>query len=254
MEKKITYKQLQQVAKWLYNEESTENENSVREVLDELSKLYNIRYNHDHPVAEAAPRMRHAGLKIPTMAAIAGKEAAQEIMQIARTTKQAKPQEPVLLPFKMEEDKWKLDSVDVINAIAHVAYTSAMPLSSSKAQMILYTLYAKRLVSGKRLDIEHPQAWKHGPIFPRAYSKGRIADHDACRQSYNAISEHDPQTANDISSATLAILFTPSKDLREAHMGEGSPYAKTLKQNQNKLGIVIPDEDITKQYNRYATA
>ena len=93
---------------------------------------------------------------------------------------------------KVAEDS-RLDSVLLINAIAWVGVSSGYPLSQSKAQMILYCLYGSRLGAGEeRLPIEHPQMWKYGPVFPRAFKRGSLEDRAVCERSFMELLERTP--------------------------------------------------------------
>ncbi len=144
-----------------------------------------------------------------------------------------------------------LDSVLLINSIAHVGATAGYPLTQSRAQIILYCLYGTRLASGKgRLEIEHPQMWKYGPVFPRAYKRGCIEDAGACAESYRELMETRPALLTVLSTKTQAMMATPMADLNAVHKGAQSPYGKLLSKYPEKWGTQIPDEAIAEFFRK----
>lgn len=123
--------------------------------------------------------------------------------------------------------------------------TSGYPLMQSKAQLILYCLYGARLGAGlDRLPIEHPQMWKYGPVFPRAFKKSSIEDRAACEESYLALLEGEPVLMGALTAKTEAMMSTPMADLNAVHKSAQSPYGKTKARFPEKWGVQIPDEDI----------
>ncbi len=137
-----------------------------------------------------------------------------------------------------------LDSSLLVEAIAHVARTAGTELSKSRTQLILYCLYGCALGADKRLHIEHPQMWKYGPVFPRAYKSAKISQTDDCRKSWEKLLDIDLELAATLRAKTHAMMNTATTDLEAVHMGPRSPYGKLLKRNPDKWGIRIPDEDI----------
>lgn len=139
----------------------------------------------------------------------------------------------------------RLDSVLLINSIAHVGALAGYPLTQSKAQIILYCLYGARLGAGEdRLPIEHPQVWKYGPVFPRAYKRGSIEDRGACEGSYQELLEKEPTILTALSTKTQSMMATPMADLNAVHKSAQSPYGRTKARFPEKWGVQIPDEEI----------
>lgn len=139
----------------------------------------------------------------------------------------------------------RLDSVELINAIAYVAALAGYPLTQSKAQLILYCLYGSRLGVGKeRLPIEHPQVWRYGPVFPRAYKRGTLEDQAACEDSYMELIKSEPALAADLLAKTHSMMATPMADLNAVHKSAQSPYGRTKARYPEKWGVQIPDEEI----------
>lgn len=138
-----------------------------------------------------------------------------------------------------------LDSVLLINSIAHVGAAAGYPLTQSKAQIILYCLYGARLGAGEeRLPIEHPQVWKYGPVFPRAYKRGQIEDRGACEDAYHLLMESEPALLTALSTKTQSMMATPMADLNAVHKSAQSPYGRTRARFPEKWGTQIPDEEI----------
>ena len=139
----------------------------------------------------------------------------------------------------------RLDSVLLINAIAFVGACSGFPPTRSKAQLILYCLYGERLGAGlERLPIEHPQLWKYGPVFPRAYKRGSVEDREACEASFLELREREPALVTDLSAKTRSMMATPMADLCAVHKSARSPWGRTKTLFSEKWGVQIPDEEI----------
>lgn len=139
----------------------------------------------------------------------------------------------------------RLDSALLINAIACVGAAGGYPLTQSKAQLILFCLYGERLGAGlERLPIEHPQMWKYGPVFPRAYKRGAIEDRAACEASYLELQESEPALLTDLSAKTRSMMATPMADLCAVHKSARSPWGRTKAQFPEKWGTQIPDGEI----------
>jgi len=145
------------------------------------------------------------------------------------------------------------DSVVLINAIAHVGASAGFPLTQSKAQLILYCLYGSRLGAGKeRIPIEHPQMWRYGPVFPRAYKRGALDDGVACGEAFQLLLESDPVLLAAITRKTHSMMGTPMADLNAVHKGPESPYGITRARFPEKWGTQIPDEEIAEFFRRRA--
>ena len=139
----------------------------------------------------------------------------------------------------------RIDSVQLINAIAYVAGLAGYPLTQSKAQLILYCLYGSYLgAMEERLPIEHPQVWRYGPVFPRAYKKGSLEDRAACEEAYCELMESEPELVKQLSAKTLSMMATPMADLNMVHKSARSPYGRTKARCPEKWGVQIPDEEI----------
>ena len=145
----------------------------------------------------------------------------------------------------------RLDSVLLINAIAFVGACSGFPLTRSKAQLILFCLYGERLGAGlERLPIEHPQMWKYGPVFPRAYKRGTVEDRAACEASFLELQEREPALVMDLSAKTRSMMATPMADLCAVHKSARSPWGRTKTRYPEKWGVQIPDEEIAEFFRK----
>jgi len=149
------------------------------------------------------------------------------------------------------EQESRLDSVLLINSIAHVSAAAGYPVTQSRAQIILYCLYGTRLGAGKeRLEIEHPQMWRYGPVFPRAFKKGSIGDQIACEESYRELMAREPALLTALSIKTRAMMATPMADLNAVHKGPRSPFGRMLARYPDQWGTRIPDEDIADYFRK----
>lgn len=271
----ISCEQFQQALAWLGGEPSTLGEKEVLGMLRTLTEAFraNCRVLRDGPV----PLFRGLVSRPSPLSISAIMEETQRRLESSREPdRKAEAEEapsealralladdddevvptirskPVSTPS--EEPKVEsrtLDSVLLINSIAHVGVTAGYPITQSRAQIILYCLYGTRLASGQgRLEIEHPQMWKYGPVFPRAYKRGALEDRSACAQAYRELLEREPDLVGPLSTKTQAMMATPMADLNAVHKGAQSPYGKILSQNPDKWGTLIPDEVIAEFFRR----
>ena len=100
-----------------------------------------------------------------------------------------------------------------------------------------------RVAEESRLAIEHPQMWKYGPVFPRAYKRGSIEDLSVCAESYHQLMEKEPAQLTRLSTKTQAMMATSMADLNAVHKGARSPYGKMVAKYPDKWGVQIPDEE-----------
>lgn len=277
----ITPERFQQALAWMNGQASTLGEQEVLQMLRSLTgrfqenckalrpgpvaRFRNLRLT-PHPlsltaiIAEAEARMeKEPGEETPVRTD--ENPFLKELLEETGEEKEASdPAAPpaVLTPEQTVMEKVaaesRLDSVLLINAIAYVGVTSGYPLTQSKAQLILYCLYGARLGAGlDRLPIEHPQMWKYGPVFPRAYKRGAIEDRGACESSYQELLESEPVLMGALTAKTEAMMATPMADLNAVHKSAQSPYGKTKARFPEKWGVQIPDEDIA-EFFRMKTA
>ncbi len=260
----ISCEQFRQALAWLNGQSSTLGEREVLTMLRSLTEAFreNCRMLRPGPI----PRFRGLTLiqnPLSISALLAEQQEAERVElptvetgktePVPEAPQEIIPAQPVIPeekePAKPEEER--LDSVLLINAIAHVGATAGYPLTQSRAQIILYCLYGTALASGRgRLAIEHPQAWKYGPVFPRAYKRGSISDRGACAESYHELLEREPSLVGPLSTKTQSMMATPMADLNAVHKGAQSPYGRVLSQNPEKWGTPIPDEAIAEFFRR----
>lgn len=270
----ITPERFQQALAWMNGKPSTLGEKEVLQLLRSLTGRFqencrtlrpgpvavfrNLRLR-PHPLSMAAI-MQETGERLEKEKAEAEEAAKAEAGQgenpylkdllSKEDTPEDAPKEPSVEPTpeqavmeKVAEEN-RLDSVLLINAIAYIAGMAGCPLTRSKAQIILYCLYGAHLAAGERLPMEHPQVWKYGPVFPRAFKRGDPEDRAACEAAYGELLQRAPALLVEISTRTQAMMGTPMADLNAVHKGERSPYGKTRARYPEKWGMPIPDEEI----------
>ena len=263
----ITPERFQQALAWMNGQASTLGEKEVLQMLRSLTARFqeNCRALRPGPVALfRGVTLRPHPLSLSAIVAEADKAEKKpsvvaeenpylrELMEddvpegatpVAKTSSvELTPEQAVMEKVAQES---RLDSVVLINAIAYVAALAGYPLTQSKAQLILYCLYGSRLGAGKeRLPIEHPQVWRYGPVFPRAYKRGALEDQAACEDSYMELIKSEPALAADLLAKTHSMMATPMADLNAVHKSAQSPYGKTKARYPEKWGVQIPDEEI----------
>lgn len=147
----------------------------------------------------------------------------------------------------MEQETYKYNSVIVAKMIATMANERHLTVNITKVQKLLYIAYGTYLaVKDERLTNEHPQAWPYGPVFPTTRNRLLKAD-------LYAISVNDPALAeirqDEDMSALLDLVFDnfgqwTASQLSEWSHGDGSPWQKTVSNDDFKWGERIPDEYI----------
>ena len=244
----ITNDQFQQAIAWINGQASTLGEKEVLQMLRTVTDAFraNCRRLREGPV----PRFRGITASPLSLSAIMAEAGIEAPPPVESTPDPQEAEQPAVLTPEAEvmhevQECSKLDSVLLLNAIAYVGAIAGFPVTQSRAQIILYCFYGSRLGAGKeRLGIEHPQMWKYGPVFPRAFKRSSIEDRGLCEESYNALMEKDTALMASLSAKTQAMMATPMADLNAVHRGAGSPYAHVLSQFPDKWGTQIPDEEI----------
>lgn len=247
----ITNEEIQQALAWLNGQASTLGEKEVLLMLRTLTDAF--RENCQRLRSGPIPRFR--SLRHLPKSVLALPEGGEEDgsdgppFEVANTEDGTPTPEAAVM--REVENCSALDSVSLVNAIAYVGAMAGYPVTQSRAQIILYCFYGSRLGAGKeRLGIEHPQMWKYGPVFPRAFKRSSIGDRILCEESYKALMEKDTALMASLSAKTQAMMATPMADLNAVHRGEGSPYAHVLSQYPEKWGTQIPDEEIAEFFRQ----
>ena len=246
----ITPERFSEALKWINGAQSDIAEKEVREMIDSMAVGYRRRYREIYPFG-SRPHLQSTMTNLPTIENICGPEAAELFRKTMQESRERAEKERMEAESARKAALAKLDSVEMINSISHVARRVGQPMTSSRAQIILYCIYGSHLAhTGSRLDIEHPQAWKYGPVFPRAYKKGTLDDGNACAESFEVLNEKSPEVASLLSCKTSAMLTTPMVDLNACHKGKSSPYGKTISKNPDHWGIQIEDGLILDFFSR----
>lgn len=157
------------------------------------------------------------------------------------------------LPEEIKEvvkEDLPMDSIMLIDTIFYLSSLRQVRISMSKAQIILYCVYGTYLVTrGERLEIERPQAWKYGPVFPAAFRKSHMNDPDECVCAAAILMKVAPELYDLVKAKTNAMVNTQNYDLDVAHKNPKSPYAVTMKKNHNVMGRPIEDNLIKEYFN-----
>ena len=259
----VTSERMEGVLRWLNGQDTQIQENEVRMAINDLIVLFRNKCRELHPLGHL-PRLRPLANHPLSMAALLGEEMLPKAEKEAarKDTDAPSSREDTEAPIEdsegancergkegMEKEsspaaRPAYDSILLVNAISYIAMTAGYRLSMSKAQLILWCLYGSCLASGSPLEIEQPQVWRYGPVFPAAYRKGRIHDRDVCEAAWKGLDEGAPEIAGLLKSKTHSMMGTPMKDLEAVHKGPRSPYGKMTRKEPDKWGMRIPDEDI----------
>lgn len=257
----VSNETFQQAICWINGEESDLHEKDVRELIMTLSNGFRSAFRRMHPDGPV-PRLRTYMPNPLSLSSLMGEAVGRQpkeaevktpVQAVEREERPEPPREEAVPPPAAVPDVEKgqepaaLDSVALVNAIGYVSMRSGVQMTQSRAQIILYCLYGSRLGAGKeRLGIEHPQMWKYGPVFPRAYKRSSLGDFRTCETSYRELAERFPDVLTRLEAKTSSMMNTAMCDLSAVHKGERSPYGRLLRRNPSRWGLQIPDEDIAK--------
>jgi len=138
-------------------------------------------------------------------------------------------------------------------------------LTNLKLQKLLYFAYGVNLsLFDKKLFTSPIQAWKLGPVVPCVYQEFRICLKNPIgigeravlfKNDYTGESELptiDEDEADLVKSLSIACAAYGQKkawDLVDISHGEKSAWKKHY--NENKKGVIIPDEDIKAEFENY---
>ena len=190
--------------------------------------------------------------------------AAQEASHPAETPKPKAPDQPkhltgTELPITNEEGfvELKIDSVTIARAIAY-AYTliddetrRGRALSMNLMQITLYIVYGFYLAQRKtRLVSEHPQVWKFGPVFPRVYNKSEESLTPK-QENYEWLEKEEPALASFLQQTLKRCIDNGVSNTISFHTRQNSAFEKKKRQEPDKMGIMIADTDIEKEFLKY---
>lgn len=263
----VTPERIEGVIRWVNGEETQMQESEVRKAINDLIQSFRMKFRELHP-AQHLPRLGSvtchplslsaliAASDLPKQEGRKPEFQGEGLVKRVEPEKEEKAEEGETHPYSPEDkcgeagasdapaERPPYDSIVLINAISRVAIVAGYRLSMSKAQLILWCLYGSCLANGNRLEIEQPQVWKYGPVFPAAYRRGRICDRDVCEAAWKGLNEDAPEIAALLQAKTHAMMATPMKDLEAVHKSARSPYGKMTRKEPDKWGMRIPDEDI----------
>jgi len=248
----ISPEKFSEALKWINGQMTCVSEKEVKDLIDSMAVGYRRRYREIYPFG-SRPHLQTTMTNLPTIENICGPEAAELFNNCIKKERERNERMAEEAKLRAAEalKAAELDSVEMINSISHIAHNQGQQMTSSRAQIILFCIYGSHLAhTGNRLDIEHPQAWKYGPVFPRAYKKGNLNDSNACADSFEILNGKSPEVANLLSCKTSAMLTTPMVDLNACHKGKSSPYGKTVRNNPDHWGVQIEDRLILEFFSR----
>lgn len=152
--------------------------------------------------------------------------------------------------FNMEDGKY--NSIDFAKYLVAYSNGHGYPINMTKLQKLLYIAYGTYLaMTESRLVEEHPQAWPYGPVFPSTRNKLLHVDFYSLRQDDIKFSVF---TNDSELQSLLTVVFNTfgtwtASQLTEWSHCDGSPWERTVNQNNFSWGNRIPD-DIIKNYFR----
>lgn len=244
----IEIDKVSEAVKWLNSEQSSADENSVRELLNGMTHSFRQRYRNAHDGSEPL-RVLSVEPHPLSITAVGGIDPLG-IMNDVKGIPEKPEWETITASEASADGKSKertrqVDSSMLIDSIAHVCQSAGFSPTLARTQLILYCLYGSLLAhQGQRLNIEHPQMWRYGPVFPAAYRRNNLKDRRLCYESFRELSRQESDLAVKLTDKTRSMMSTPMYDLNLMHRGRKSPYGQVLLKNPNKWGTEIPDDMI----------
>lgn len=143
-------------------------------------------------------------------------------------------------------------SVLIARYIVAMAQDKGLPINMTKVQKLLYIAYGIYLaIKDERLIDEHPQAWPSGPVFPSTRNK-------LLKENFYDIRIDNPEFAelriNAELNSLLNLVFNNFGDWTASELSQwshtdGSPWEKTVNQEDFSWGNRISDEDIKSYFS-----
>ncbi len=143
-------------------------------------------------------------------------------------------------------------SVLIARYIVAMAQDKGLPINMTKVQKLLYIAYGIYLaIKDDRLIDEHPQAWPYGPVFPSTRNK-------LLKENFYDIRIDNPEFAelriNAELNSLLNLVFNNFGDWTASELSQwshtdGSPWEKTVNQEDFSWGNRISDEDIKSYFS-----
>lgn len=143
-------------------------------------------------------------------------------------------------------------SVLIARYIVAMAQDKGLPINMTKVQKLLYIAYGIYLaIKDERLIDEHPQAWPYGPVFPSTRNK-------LLKENFYDIRIDNPEFAelriNAELNSLLNLVFNNFGDWTASELSQwshtdGSPWEKTVNQEDFSWGNRISDEDIKSYFS-----
>lgn len=154
-----------------------------------------------------------------------------------------------------------LDSVTLGRAVIHLwtnlewEFHRHHGLSGTYVQTVLYMVYGTWLAErGERLLEEHPQMWKYGPVFPRAYSHLKAeftGGHDSAlnERAYRSVTA-DPVLKEFLDRTVRTTAGRKISDLARTHVSKGSAWGRCLRENPGRWSTAIDDDAVRDEFRR----
>ena len=143
-------------------------------------------------------------------------------------------------------------SVLIARYIVAMAQDKGLPINMTNVQKLLYIAYGIYLaIKDERLIDEHPQAWPYGPVFPSTRNK-------LLKENFYDIRIDNPEFAelriNAELNSLLNLVFNNFGDWTASELSQwshtdGSPWEKTVNQEDFSWGNRISDEDIKSYFS-----
>lgn len=141
----------------------------------------------------------------------------------------------------------QFNSILVASYLVAIAAEKGIPMNVTKAQKILFVLYAYYITIGRVIFDEQPKAWPFGPVFPKTRKKVDYNNAKPINSPEFDEIKSDVEFNESCISAVSNLGKNTASQLTEWSHKEGSPWDRTTKQVGFKSGAPIPDEFI-KEY------
>lgn len=152
----------------------------------------------------------------------------------------------------------ELTSIDYARLIQTAAFNyCGVTLGKTQINKILFYIYGVYLaLTGNRLfEDDSPQAWVHGPVFPRVYRRAVVGEVPKFTEAEREAFMNNDTAFGIVCNVCRVMPFYSAVDLTYWSHEDGSPWSETIYQHdrygkltQNPWGTVIKDDVICKYF------
>lgn len=119
--------------------------------------------------------------------------------------------------------------------------TKGRPASVNLVMLVMYICYGCSLAQRMtRLTDDHPQMWKYGVAFPKAYNKAPAWETGA-RENAATLEREHPEVTALIREVITKVAEKGISKTADRQRAKGTPWERTYRENKDQWATTIPD-------------